>query len=163
MGSAESHPNLIVLGVFGLLLLLVHLILPLMRIGSVVGEGLLDLMRDWRGSRQMISGGAETMLISDVVHSDLVAVLIDVRVVALLANRLILLSRILHETLSRLFDSISGLVFKLIVSVFVHLLLRLQDRNVLYVLVMRVLVGNHASHQNDTHCDELVKREELVN
>lgn len=145
---------LVVLGVLGLLLLLVHLILPLVGIGSVVGERLLDRMRNWRGSGQVIADGTETMLIGNVVHSHLLAVLIDVRVVALLHHRLILLAGVLQEALGALLDAIGALVLVLEVAVLVHLLLSLQDGNVLNV-VMIVIVGSHSGDQNGTNGNEL--------
>lgn len=136
------------------------LLLPLMGIRSVMGERLLDRMWDWWGSGQMIAHGTETMLIGNVVDTDLVAMLIHVRIVTLLHHRLILLASVLHDSLGALFNSISALVFELEVSVFVHLLFRLHNRDVFDVVVVVIVTAVRCSHrgacyQNGTNGNEL--------
>lgn len=115
---------MLILSVFGLVLFLVVvlLLLPLLRIGRVVGERLLDLVRDWGRGGQMVTGRPETVLIGYVVHADLVAVLVGVRVEALGDHRLVLLARILHVSLGRLPNPVARLVLELVVAVLVHLL-----------------------------------------
>lgn len=127
-----------------------------MGIGGVVGESLLDGMWNWWGSGQVVANSAETMFVRNVVHSDLMAVLVDIGVVALLRHRLVFLARVLHDAMGALFDSVAALVLVLEVSVLVHLRLGLQDRDVLVeVVLVGVVIGRNSGNQNGTDGNEL--------
>lgn len=127
-----------------------------MGISRVVGESLLDGMWNWWGSGQVVAHSAETMFVRNVVYSDLMAVLVDVGVVALLRHRLVFLAGVLHDAVGALFDSIAALVLVLEVSVLVHLCLGLQDRDVLMVVVLvGVVIGRNSGNQNGTDGNEL--------
>lgn len=113
----------------------------------------------------MVAHGTEAQLIGDVVHADLLAVLVDVRVVALLHHRLVLLARVLQEALGALLDPVGRLVLVLEVAVLVHLLFRLEDRDVLDVVVMVVIVdpsGHSTGDQYCADCDELEEGDRVI-
>lgn len=90
----------------------------------------------------MITGGTEAVLISDVVHSDLVAVLIGVRVESLGdLDLMVLLAGILHVSMLLLVDAIGSLELVLVRTVLVRVRLALKDWDVLVLLLLLLVIN----------------------
>lgn len=167
--SILSSYHLIVLVVLGLSLVVLGLgmlVVSMSLLGGVLGQRLEDLLWHWGRSGQMVSLGTESVLISGVVHGDLLSVLSDVRVVSLGHLRLVLLvSGVLGVSLLVGGDSVGGLVVESVGSVLAALVVGLGDDGVLVsrlllvmVLMLLVLVstdggGSHDSQEGAGHDD----------
>lgn len=138
-----SHLLGLLFNVVNLLVLLLSLLLWVQfGIGGHLSEGLTESLGHWGRSGQMITGGTEAVLISDVVHSDLVAVLIGVRVESLGdLDLMVLLAGVLHVSMLLLVDAIGSLELVLVGAVLVRVRLALEDWDVLVLLLLLLVVS----------------------
>lgn len=91
----------------------------------------------------MVTSGTETVLIGNIMNSDLVAVLVCVGIESLLdLNLVILLSRVLHVSMLLLLNSVGSLESELVGTVLVLIGFAFQDGNVLVLLLLVVATGS---------------------
>lgn len=127
--------------VMHLLLLLLLLLGVQLRMGGHLGKSLGQSLGHGGRRGQMIADGTEAVLVRNVVHSDLVAVLVGVRVGSLgHLNLVLLLARVLHVSVLLLVDAVGRLELVLVGAVLVLVRLALDDRDVLARLLLLHLV-----------------------